>query len=93
MSNKKSLEEILAQLTDEQKAQIQNCKNMDEVIAMAKESDIVLSEEDLKELAGGNFCSNGINAYYAQKNDINDNFCSQKNGIDGSYCGPKDNYC
>ncbi len=83
MSNKKSLEEILAQLTDEQKARIQNCKNMDEVIAMAKESDIVLSEEDLKELAGGSYYGNGIN----------DNFCAQKNGIDGSYCGPKDNYC
>ena len=83
MSNQKSLEEILAQLTDEQKARIQNCKNMDEVIAMAKESDIVLSEEDLKELAGGNYCSNGING----------SFYAQKNGIDGSYCGPKDNYC
>ena len=83
MSNKKSLEEILAQLTDEQKARIQNCKNMDEVIAMAKESDIVLSEEDLKELAGGNYCGNGR---------INDNFCAQKNGIDGNYCGPEDRY-
>jgi len=73
MSNKKSLEEILAQLTDEQKARIQNCKNMDEVIAMAKESDIVLSEEDLKELAGGNYCGNGR---------INDNYCGPKD----DYC-------
>jgi hypothetical protein len=58
MSNKKSLEEIFAQLTDEQKAMFRNCQSMDEIIALANESDHVLSDEELDFIASGG-CGGG----------------------------------
>ena len=53
MSDKKLFQEIFAQLTDEQKAKVRECKNMDEIIALANESDYVLSEEVLDSIASG----------------------------------------
>ena len=53
MEGKESLERIFAQLSDEQKEQFKNCKNMDEVMKLANEENVELSEEQLEFLAGG----------------------------------------
>ena len=53
MAIKKSLEEIFEQLTDEQKAMFRNCKSMEEIIALANESDYAFSDEELDFIASG----------------------------------------
>ncbi len=53
MEGKESLERIFAQLSDEQKEQFRNCKNMDEVMKLAKEENFELNEEQLETIASG----------------------------------------
>ena len=53
MEGKESLERIFAQLSDEQKEQFRNCKDIDEVMKLANEENVDLSDEQLEFLAGG----------------------------------------
>jgi hypothetical protein len=53
MEGKESLERIFAQLSEEQKEQFRKCKNMDEVMKLANEENVDLSDEQLDFLAGG----------------------------------------
>ena len=56
MEGKESLERIFAQLSEEQKEQFRNCKDMDEVMKLANEENVELSDEQLEFLAGGGCC-------------------------------------
>ena len=53
MEGKESLERIFAQLSDEQKEQFRNCKDMDEVMKLADEENVELTDEQLEFLASG----------------------------------------
>ncbi len=53
MEGKESLERIFAQLSDEQKEQFRNCKDMDEVMKLANAENVELTDEQLEFLAGG----------------------------------------
>jgi hypothetical protein len=53
MEGKESLERIFAQLSDEQKEQFKNCKNMDEVMKLADEENVELTDEQLELLGSG----------------------------------------
>ena len=57
MEGKESLERIFAQLSDEQKEQFRNCKDMDEVMKLANEENVELTDEQLEFLASGGCCS------------------------------------
>ena len=46
-------EELLKGVTKEQIAKIQNCKNQEEMLAVAKEEGIELTEEQLEVVSGG----------------------------------------
>ena len=49
-------EELLKGLTEEQIAKVKACKNQEEMLALAKQEGIELSEEQLEAVNGG-FCS------------------------------------
>ncbi len=51
MEGKESLERLFAQLSDEQKEQFRNCKDMDEVMKLADEENVELTDEQLAFLA------------------------------------------
>ena len=53
MEGKESLERIFAQLSDEQKEQFRNCKDMDEVMKLANEENFELTDDQLEFLASG----------------------------------------
>ena len=53
MEGKESLERIFGQLSDEQKEQFRNCKDMDEVMKLANEENVELTDEQLEFLASG----------------------------------------
>jgi hypothetical protein len=53
MEGKESLERIFAQLSDEQKEQFRNCKDMDEVMKLADEENFELTDDQLEFLASG----------------------------------------
>ncbi len=53
MEGKESLERIFAQLSDEQKEQFRSCKDMDEVMKLAKEENVELTDDQLEFLASG----------------------------------------
>ena len=46
-------EELLKGLTEEQIAKVKACKNQEEILAIAKEEGIELSEEQLEAVSGG----------------------------------------
>ena len=46
-------EELLKGLTEEQIAKVKACKNAEEILAYAKEEDIVLTDEQLEAVSGG----------------------------------------
>lgn len=46
-------EELLKGLTEEQIAKIKNCKSTDDVLALAKQEGIELSDEQLEAVSGG----------------------------------------
>ena len=52
--------ELLNGLTDEQIARVKACKNHEELLALAKEEDIELTDEQLNAISGG-ACSNTDN--------------------------------
>ena len=45
--------ELLEGLSEEQIAKLQNCKNHEEILAMAKEEGIELNDEQLEAVSGG----------------------------------------
>ena len=53
MEGKESLERIFAQLSDEQKEQFRNCKDIDEVKKLADAENVELTDEQLEFLASG----------------------------------------
>ena len=53
MEGKESLERIFAQLSDEQKEQFKNCKDIDEVMKLADEENFELTDEQLEFLGSG----------------------------------------
>ena len=60
MEGKESMERIIAQLSDEQKEQFRNCKDMDEVMNLAKEENVELTDDQLEFLDSGGcveYCS------------------------------------
>ena len=62
MEGIESLERIFAQLSDEQKEQFKNCKDMDEVMKLANEENVELTNDQLEFLAGGGCtCENCYN--------------------------------
>ena len=50
-------QELLKGLTDEQIAKVKACKNSDELLALAKEEGIELTDEQLAAVSGGGVCS------------------------------------
>ena len=42
-------------LTDEQKAKVKSCKNVEELLALAKEEGYELSDSELEGISGGGF--------------------------------------
>jgi hypothetical protein len=64
MEGKESLERIFAQLSDEQKEQFKNCKDMDEVMKLADEENFELTDEQLEFLASGGCCSDCYSKSY-----------------------------
>ncbi len=69
MEGKESLERIFAQLSDEQKEQFRNCKDMDESMKLADKENFELTDDQLEFLASGGCgcegcytrCANNIN--------------------------------
>ena len=53
MEGKESLERIFAQLSEEQKEQFRNCKDMDEVMKLADAENFELTDDQLEFLASG----------------------------------------
>ena len=62
MEGKESLERIFAQLSDEQKEQFRNCRDMNEVMKLADEENVELTDEQLEFLASGG-CSHECNDF------------------------------
>ena len=58
MEGKESLERIFAQLSNEQKEQFRNCKDMDEVMKLADKENLELTDDQLEFLASGG-CGSG----------------------------------
>ena len=50
-------EELLKGLTKEQIAKVKACRNSDELLALAKEEGIELTDEQLTTISGGGICS------------------------------------
>ena len=50
-------EELLKGLTEEQIAKVKACKNHDELLSLAKEEGIELTDEQLQVVSGGGLCS------------------------------------
>ena len=49
-------EELLKGLTEQQIAKVKTCKNQEELLRVAKEEGIELSDEQLEAVAGGSLC-------------------------------------
>ena len=60
MEGKESLERIFAQLSDEQKEQFKNCKDMDEVMKLADQENFELTDDQLEFLASGGCCMDNM---------------------------------
>lgn len=54
-------EELLKGLTKEQIAKVRECKNHEELLAMAKEEGIELTDEQLTAISGGGICQSTPN--------------------------------
>ena len=61
--------ELLKGLTDEQIAKIKECKNNEEVLAMAKEEGIELTDEQLEAVSGGCTDREGLICPHCGKSD------------------------
>ena len=57
-------EELLKGLSEEQIARVKACKNSEEVLALAKEEGIELTEEQLEAVSGGNCI---VPSFYSDK--------------------------
>jgi len=49
-------EELLKGLTEEQIAKVKECKTSEEILALAKEEGVTLSDEQLAAVSGGGLC-------------------------------------
>lgn len=49
-------EKILASLTDEQRAKVAACKTTEDLLALAKEEGVELSDKQMEEISGGWDC-------------------------------------
>ncbi|MDY6430775.1 MAG: hypothetical protein SPL00_03190 [Bacilli bacterium] len=92
--------ELLKGLTEEQIAKVKECKNHEELLALAKEEGVELTDEQLKVVAGGGACS-VISDIGDKVNPFDCPKCGSNNVVkDGNIstcksCGHKwgDNYC
>ena len=50
-------QELLKGLTEEQIAKVKACKNQEEILAIAKQEGIELTDEQLEAVSGGSFCA------------------------------------
>jgi bacteriocin-like protein len=50
-------QELLKGLTEEQVAKVKACKNSDELLALAKQEGVELTDEQLQTISGGGVCS------------------------------------
>ena len=48
--------ELLKGLTEEQIAKVRACKNQEELLALAREEGVELTDEQLAAVSGGGFC-------------------------------------
>jgi transposase-like protein len=74
-------EELLKGLTDEQIAKIKACKNQEEVLNLAKEEGIELTEEQLAAVSGGCGASSNVQCPSCGSKNIyfcGQNLCSEK---------------
>ena len=56
-------EELLKGLTEEQIAKVKACKNSEELLALAKEEGIELTDEQLDAISGGGICGHSKEWY------------------------------
>ena len=49
-------DELLKGLTEEQIAKVRACKNQEELLALAREEGVELTDEQLAAVSGGGFC-------------------------------------
>ena len=61
---KKMREELLRDLTEEQKAKLKECKSVEEMIALAKKEGVTLNEEQLTAISGGGCSSSTLKCPY-----------------------------
>ena len=50
-------EELLNGLTNEQIAKLKECKNQEEILSLAKEQGVELTDEQLEAVSGGSICA------------------------------------
>ena len=55
--------ELLKGLTEEQIAKVKQCKNHEELLALAKSENIELTNEQLEAVSGGGVCSSGTDSF------------------------------
>ena len=63
-------EELLKGLSEEQIAKVKACKSQEEILALAKEEDIELTDQQLEAVSGGG-CSNKPRCPFCQSEYIN----------------------
>ena len=56
-------EDLLKGLTDEQITRVKNCNNSEELLAMAKQEGVELSDEQLSAISGGCYNSSSVERY------------------------------
>ena len=56
-------EDLLKGLTDEQITRVKNCNNSEELLAMAKQEGVELSDEQLNAISGGCYNSSSVERY------------------------------
>lgn len=81
--------ELLNGLTDEQIKKVENCKNSEEFLAIAKEEGIELNEELLEAVSGG-FGSSAVKIKCIHCGS--ENFPTDKNYGEFIYCSECDNW-
>ena len=72
--------ELLKGLTEEQIAKIKACKNQDELLALAKEEGIELSDEQLEAVSGGGCFSSSGKCEKCGSKDIKETYHNGQTG-------------
>ena len=69
--------ELLNGLTEEQIAKVKTCKNQEELLKIAKEEGIELTDEQLNAVSGGGFnCSPSVSCPKCGSNDVDEEYIS-----------------